>query len=106
MTREATWLQNVFTTTQLRRCISPDSIEYLDPESINGLNVYCYCHNNPIMNVDPNGHAWYNVLWNWANTIAGFLNPISTMTAIGAIVTSAFNGNWSGLDIRKEYNIL
>ena len=58
------------------------------------------------MNVDPNGHAWYNVLWDWANTIAGFLNPISTMTAIGAIVTSAFNGNWSGLDIRKEYNIL
>ena len=49
------------------------------------------------MNVDPNGHAWYNVLWDWANTIAGILNPISTMTALGAIVTSTFNGNWPGL---------
>ena len=82
---------------ELCRWISPDSIEYLDPQRINGLNLYAYCGNDPIMNVDPNGHAWYNVLWDWVNIIAGFLNPISKMTAIGAIVTSAFNGNWSGL---------
>lgn len=47
------------------RWISPDSIEYLDPESINGLNLYCYCMNNPIMYVDPNGHApkwWQSIL--------------------------------------------
>ncbi len=37
---------------ELCRFISPDSIEYLDPESINGLNLYCYCYNNPIMYVD------------------------------------------------------
>ena len=30
------------------RFISLDSIEYLDPESINGLNLYCYCMNNPV----------------------------------------------------------
>ena len=30
------------------RFISPDSIEYLDPSSINGLNLYAYCSNNPI----------------------------------------------------------
>ena len=28
--------------------ISPDDIEYLDPESVNGLNLYCYCFNNPV----------------------------------------------------------
>ena len=42
---------------ELCRFISPDSIEYLDPESINGLNLYCYCMNNPIMYADPNGHS-------------------------------------------------
>ena len=41
---------------ELCRWISPDSIEYLDPESINGLNLYCYCMNNPIMYADPSGH--------------------------------------------------
>ena len=41
---------------ELCRWISPDSIEYLDPESINGLNLYCYCKNNPIMYADPSGH--------------------------------------------------
>jgi RHS repeat-associated protein len=41
---------------ELCRWISPDSIEYLDPSSINGLNLYCYCLNNPIMYVDPTGH--------------------------------------------------
>ena len=41
---------------ELCRWISPDDIEYLDPESVNGLNLYCYCFNNPIMYVDPDGH--------------------------------------------------
>ena len=31
-----------------RRFISPDDTAYLDPESVNGLNLYCYCGNNPI----------------------------------------------------------
>ena len=31
-----------------RRFISPDDTAYLDPESVNGLNLYCYAKNNPI----------------------------------------------------------
>ena len=34
---------------ELCRFISPDDIEYLDPESINGLNLYAYCMNDPVM---------------------------------------------------------
>lgn len=41
---------------ELCRFIQPDDIEYLDPENINGLNLYCYCMNNPIMYVDSTGH--------------------------------------------------
>ena len=33
---------------ELCRWISPDDIEYLDPESVNGLNLYCYCFNDPM----------------------------------------------------------
>ena len=41
---------------ELCRWISPDSIEYLDPESINGLNLYAYCGNDPVNRFDPTGH--------------------------------------------------
>ncbi|MGM9680919.1 MAG: RHS repeat-associated core domain-containing protein, partial [Eubacteriales bacterium] len=27
-----------------------------------GYNLFAYCGNNPVMNVDPDGHAW----WHWA----------------------------------------
>ena len=39
------------------RWISPDSIEYLDPSSINGLNLYAYCNNDPVNYYDPTGHS-------------------------------------------------
>ena len=32
----------------LCRWITPDNADYLDPESINGLNLYAYCGNNPV----------------------------------------------------------
>ena len=31
-----------------RRFISPDDTAYLDPEAVNGLNLHCYCNNDPI----------------------------------------------------------
>ena len=40
-----------------RRFISPDSTSYIDPEAVNGLNLYCYCNNDPINYCDPSGHS-------------------------------------------------
>ena len=37
------------------RFISSDKIEYLDPSVVGGLNLYCYCLNDPVMNSDPEG---------------------------------------------------
>ena len=39
------------------RFISADDIAYADPETINGLNLYAYCGNNPVMNIGPTGHS-------------------------------------------------
>ena len=41
---------------EIGRFISPDSVEYLNPQNINGLNLYCYCMNNPVMYLDGSGH--------------------------------------------------
>ena len=41
------------------RFITIDDISYIDPETINGLNLYAYCGNNPVMGFDPDG------TWDW-----------------------------------------
>ena len=47
---------------ELCRWISPDCIEYLDPSSINELNLYAYCGNDPVNRYDPTCHFWHYVL--------------------------------------------
>ena len=50
------WVSSRYYSPELCRWISPDNIDYLDPKSINGLNLYAYCGNNPINKYDPSGH--------------------------------------------------
>ena len=72
----------------LCRFISPNRIEYLDPQSINGLNLYCYCMNNPIMYSYPSGY-----LPEWAAWLIG------GAAIVGGIVLCAtgVGGNLGGL---------
>ena len=49
-----------------RRFISPDDTSYLDTETVNGLNLYCYCGNDPVNYADPSGHfviTLSTILW-------------------------------------------
>ena len=74
-------------------------MEYLDLESFNGLNLYCYCYNNSINYVDPDGHL---ALWALALigvTVCGLINGVAnTMTmsddetAIGAFTGGFIEG--------------
>ena len=52
------YLNARYYSPEFRRFISPDNISYLNPESVNGLNLYCYCNNDPINYADPSGHFW------------------------------------------------
>ena len=64
------------------RFISQDDVSYLDPESVNGLNLYAYCGNNPVMNVDPNGTFAITAL------LIGLI--------VGAIIGAAVGGTVAG----------
>ncbi len=56
------FLKTRYYDSEIGRFMTIDGVEYLDPESINGLNLYAYCGNNPVMAVDPNGTAKW---WQW-----------------------------------------
>ena len=41
--------------------------------------------------------AWYNKLYDYVNTALGLLNPVSKITAIGAVAVAAVQGRWDDL---------
>lgn len=74
-----------------RRFISPDSTEYIDSETPNGLNLYAYCNNDPVNFADPSGCApeW----WEWAlagAVVAGLI--IGAVCTGGTLVGAALAG--------------
>ena len=52
---ELYFLKTRYYDPEIGRFMTIDGIEYLAPETVNGLNLYAYCGNNPVMGVDPNG---------------------------------------------------
>ena len=50
------YLQSRYYDATLCRFLNRDNVNYLEPESIHGLNLYAYCNNNPVMFADPSGH--------------------------------------------------
>lgn len=75
---------------ELCRWISPDSIEYLDPKSINGLNLYCYCYNNPISYADPSGNLPFFIL----TAIIGAVIGVGITAAVDYIPDKEFDLHW------------
>ena len=68
------YLNTRYYNPQWRRFISPDDTAYLDIESVNGLNLYAYCGNDPINYSDPSGHS-------------AFLVAMSILAVAGLITT-------------------
>ena len=56
------YLQSRYYDPETGRFINADDVSYLDPETIHGLNLYAYCLNNPVMDVDPTGCFPWGIL--------------------------------------------
>ena len=84
------------------RFLSPDSLEYLEPEDLGGLNLYSYCNNNPVMYADPSGHfialliasiVGFAVLGGVAAGLAAYENRASGWGIFGsALLGTLFGG--------------
>ena len=84
------YLQTRYYDPEVGRFISRDSIEYADPESINGLNLYAYCGNNPVNRYDPNGNNWQDFL----STLERILTGIADFGNFLVYKTDKFFASW------------
>jgi hypothetical protein len=73
------YLMTRYYDPKIGRFINADTPNYLDPETINGLNLYAYCKNNPVMCVDPSGHFPWLIL----------VVALILLTPVGGTVTQA-----------------
>ena len=94
------YLKTRYYDPETGRFITIDDVSYLAPDTINGLNLYAYCGNNPINYYDPDGH-W--AMPNWLKWVIGGVViiglGIATIATGGAaagvagfIVAGAFKG--------------
>ena len=85
------YLKSRYYDPEVGRFITIDDLSYLDPETINGLNLYAYCGNNPVMRTDSQGTNWWTDFW---NGVVGsiFKVAIGIITIVGLGVASIFTG--------------
>ena len=100
------WVQTRYYNPEWCRWISPDTLDYLDPESAHGLNLYAYCGNDPAdykqeivfsggsvicSSISANGASTSERGFSWGKTLGVVNNsavPWWVSTATGAIPDS------------------
>ena len=73
------------------RFISADSLDYLDPETLGGLNLFAYCLNDPIANTDPEGTIVFSLFVGMAIAFA--------VGAISSAVSQGVTYGWDNINI-------
>ena len=61
------------------RWLNADSPNFLQPESLNGMNLFSYCGNDPVNRCDTSGRFWKSIvnnISNWFNKTVGFATNI------------------------------
>ena len=90
------YLKTRYYDPETGRFLNADDISYVDPHTVNGLNLYAYCGNNPVMHFDPNGTFFIS--------LSVFLGAIIAGAIIGATyggLTAYMNGQniWAGIGV-------
>ncbi len=99
------YLQTRYYDPEIGRFLNMDSIKYADPETINGLNLYAYCGNNPVMNVDPNG-CFFLALIGFVVVIAVALTVNDIEQIDNGEVTATVSDDGESVIINNSYKIV
>ena len=102
------FLQTRYYDPDTGRFLNRDSVNYADPQTINGLNLYSYCLNNPVEYVDPYGTtAWWEWLIGGLIVVGLAVGSIVTGGAVAAVLAGAAIGgaiSYSTQTISGELN--
>ena len=89
------YLNSRYYDPEIGRFINADDISYANANLLNGLNLYAYCGNNPVNNVDENGKLFLSFL------ISFFVSAVvSTFISIGSQLIS--NGSINGWKVLSD----
>ena len=76
------FLQTRYYDPEVGRFLNMDGVEYSDTKSVNGINLYAYCGNNPVMGYDLMG------TWDWLRAIAVVALAVVAVAAVAAITVA------------------
>ena len=82
------YLNSRYYDPSIGRFLNADDISYIHPTDINGLNLYAYCGNNPIMFTDASGTSWWDDIWKGLVALAAAI----VIVGVVALVTVATGG--------------
>ena len=90
------YLNTRYYSPAMGRFISPDELSILDEtrSQINGLNLYMYCGNNPVMNVDQSGRFIVSITALIIGAIAG-----AVISAGVNVVSQGIQKGWNNINI-------
>ena len=90
------FLQTRYYDPVVGRFLNRDSVNYADPQTINGLNLYAYCLNNPVEYVNPTGNIAIALLISLLLLGAG--------SVAGGVINgvSSYNKGFRGWDLFKD----
>ncbi|MCU0105221.1 hypothetical protein N7603_06080 [Acholeplasma vituli] len=85
------YLESRYYSPLLSRFINMDHTQYLEPGTIDSVNLFAYCGNNPVMYSDPSGNFAISLL------VAGFIiGAIVGSTA--SVVSQGITNGWDNIN--------
>ena len=83
------FLKTRYYDPEIGRFTTIDDLSYLDPGSVNGLNLYAYCSNNPVMGYDPSGTFDRGTFWDFVVHGVAFLAGVWIAVRTGSVLLGA-----------------